>query len=91
MSTLRSLNTSDANAILRIWRSVFPAPLRPRDKRERRRFLRGNLILHFRPPTVKEKTLRMTLSWGLGGMAVTLVALQMATGILLNIARQGER
>jgi quinol-cytochrome oxidoreductase complex cytochrome b subunit len=84
MSTQKSLNTSDANLILRIWCSVFPAPLRPRNKRERSKFLRSNLILHFRPPTVKEKTLRMTLSWGLGGMAVTLVALQMATGILLK-------
>ena len=84
MTRQTSLDTSDANAVLRVWRSIFPAPLRPRTERERKRFLRGNLILHFRPPTVKEKTLRFTLSWGLGGMAATLVLLQMATGILLK-------
>ncbi len=52
--------------------------------KERRRLLRNTLILHFRPSTVTAKTLRLTLSWGLGGMAVTLVLLQMATGVLLK-------
>lgn len=84
MSRQTSLKTSGADAVRQIWRSAFPAPLRPRTGRERRRFLRGNLILHFRPPSVKEKTLRFTLSWGLGGMAATLVLLQMATGALLK-------
>ncbi|BBO67581.1 hypothetical protein DSCA_15110 [Desulfosarcina alkanivorans] len=46
--------------------------------------MRSNLLLHFRPPAVKEKTLAFTLSWGLGGMAATLVILQMATGMLLK-------
>jgi quinol-cytochrome oxidoreductase complex cytochrome b subunit len=79
------LDTSDANAGLSgVWRSIFPASLRPRSATDRKRFLRNNLILHFRPPTVKEKTLKFSLSWGLGGMAATLVLLQMATGILLK-------
>lgn len=78
------MNTSNANAARRVWRSIFPASLRPRTDRDRKRFLRKNLLLHFRPPTVKEKTLTFTLSWGLGGMAATLVLLQMATGLLLK-------
>jgi quinol-cytochrome oxidoreductase complex cytochrome b subunit len=84
MTRRTSLETSDVNALLRVWHSIFPAPVRPRTDKDRKRFLRGNLILHFRPPTVKEKTLIFTLSWGLGGMAATLVLLQMATGILLT-------
>ena len=84
MTQRTSLDDSDANALLRVWRSVFPSPVRPRTERDRKRFLRGNLILHFRPPTVKEKTLMFTLSWGLGGMAAILVLLQMATGMLLK-------
>ena len=84
MAEQTPLDTPNANALLRVWRSIFPAPVRPRTERERKRFLRSNLILHFRPPTVKEKTLTFTLSWGLGGMAATLVLLQMATGILLT-------
>jgi quinol-cytochrome oxidoreductase complex cytochrome b subunit len=78
------MSTPDTHALIRIWRSVFTTPLRPRTERDHRRFLRGNLFLHFRPPSVKEKTLTFTLSWGLGGMAATLVMLQMATGILLK-------
>ncbi len=84
MAQQKSSPPPDANAPQRVWRSVFPAPVRPRTEMDRRRFLRSNLILHFRPPVVKEKTLRFSLSWGLGGMAATLVLMQMATGILLK-------
>jgi len=84
MTRRTSLDNPDVNLLQRIWRSVFPSPVRPHTERDRKRFLRSNLILHFRPPTVKEKTLIFTLSWGLGGMAATLVLLQMATGILLK-------
>jgi quinol-cytochrome oxidoreductase complex cytochrome b subunit len=75
---------TQTRALQRVWRSIFSAPLRPRSEPDRKRFLRANLILHFRPPAVKEKTLAFTLSWGLGGMAATLVILQLATGILLK-------
>lgn len=68
----------------RIWRSIFPAPMRPTTPSDRRRFLRRNLILHFRPATVNERTLKFTLSWGMGGMAATLILLQLATGMLLK-------
>ena len=41
-----------------------------------------DLILHLHPPTVPRETLRVTLSWGLGGMAAVLVGLLFLTGIL---------
>jgi quinol-cytochrome oxidoreductase complex cytochrome b subunit len=84
MTRRTSMDHPDVTILQRVWRSIFPAPVRPRTQRDRQRFLRRNLILHFRPPTVKEKTLLFRLSWGLGGMAATLVLLQMATGILLK-------
>jgi len=74
----------DTNLHQRIWRSIFPIPLGTHGEANRKRFYRSNLLLHFRPPTVKERTLRFTLTWGLGGMAATLVLLLMATGILLK-------
>jgi quinol-cytochrome oxidoreductase complex cytochrome b subunit len=46
----------------------------------------GTLILHFRPRRVPEKTLRFTLTWGLGGMAAVLVLLQLFSGTLLKFA-----
>lgn len=84
MAQTTTSNNSVVGAARRIWRSAFPSPNRSRNETDRKRFLRSNLIFHFRPPVVKEKTLRFTLTWGMGGMAVTLVLLQMATGILLK-------
>lgn len=70
----------------RIKRSIFPDPLIPRSEPERRGYLIKNLVLHFRPALVAEKTLRFSLTWGLGGMAVVLVLLQLGTGLLLKFA-----
>jgi quinol-cytochrome oxidoreductase complex cytochrome b subunit len=68
----------------RIRQSIFQDPIIPKNESERKRFLKRVLLLHFRPPTVPEKTLRFTLTWGLGGMAVVLVSLQLSTGVLLK-------
>jgi quinol-cytochrome oxidoreductase complex cytochrome b subunit len=48
--------------------------------------LLNTLVFHFRPRRVPEKTLRYTLTWGLGGTAAVLVLLQLFTGILLKFA-----
>lgn len=68
----------------RIRSSVFTAPVTSRTGRATKRFLLSNLILHFRPVTVPERTLKFSLTWGLGGMAAVLVLLQLFTGILLK-------
>jgi quinol-cytochrome oxidoreductase complex cytochrome b subunit len=67
-----------------VFRSVFPHPLIPKSDQERKRYLIKNLILHFRPTTVPEKTLKFSLTWGLGGMAAVLIFLQLGTGLLLK-------
>jgi quinol-cytochrome oxidoreductase complex cytochrome b subunit len=72
--------------VRRLWLSIFSEPIVPRTERDRKRFPLRYLILHLRPATVSEETLRFTLSWGLGGMALVLVVLQLATGILLKYA-----
>jgi len=72
--------------IRRLWLSIFSEPIVPRTERDRKRFPFRYLVLHLRPATVPEETLRFTLSWGLGGMAVILVMLQLATGVLLKYA-----
>lgn len=64
--------------------SIFSTPLLPRTEMDRKRFMIRNLLLHFRPPTVVESTLRFTLTWGLGGAAVVLVVLQLITGVMLG-------
>ena len=54
------------------------------EKRHKARNPLGTLVLHFRPRRVPERTLRFTLTWGLGGMAVVLVLLQLFSGTLLK-------
>ncbi len=70
--------------IRRLWLSIFSEPIVPRTERDRKRLLHRYLLLHLRPATVPEKTLKFTLSWGLGGMAVVLILLQFLTGVLLK-------
>jgi len=72
----------------RIRYSIFPGTLRAEKVREGYRRLFNSLILHFRPRNVPEDTLRWTLTWGLGGMAVMLVFLLLGTGILLKFVYQ---
>ena len=48
----------------------------------------NSLILHFRPRSVRERTLRFTLTWGLGGMAVVMVGMLFGTGLMLKFVYQ---
>ena len=84
MRPQNNLSLEAAGFFRQIFRSIFPDPLFPKSDQERKRYLLKNLILHFRPATVTEKTLKFTLTWGLGGMAAVLVLLQLGTGLLLK-------
>lgn len=48
----------------------------------------SDLILHIHPRTIPIQTLRFTLSWGLGGMALVLVLVLFTTGMLLLTSYQ---
>ena len=72
----------------RIGDSIFPGLMRPKSDGQVYRGLFNSLILHFRPRTVPERTLRFTLTWGLGGMAVVLILLLFGTGILMKFVYQ---
>ena len=76
------------NFFQRIRYSIFPGTLRTEKVREGYRRLFNSLLLHFRPRSVPEDTLRWTLTWGLGGMAVVLVFLLLGTGVLLKFVYQ---
>jgi len=51
--------------------------------KDHRKYLR-NLLLHFRPTEVPERTLRLTLTWGLGGIAFVLFLLLVLSGLALK-------
>jgi quinol-cytochrome oxidoreductase complex cytochrome b subunit len=76
------------NLFQRIRYSIFPGTLQRPAYRERYRKLFNSLILHFRPRSVQPRTLRFTLTWGLGGMAVVLVCMLFATGLMLKFVYQ---
>jgi len=49
-----------------------------------------DLVLHLHPHNVPRETIRVTLSWGLGGMAAVLVGLLFLTGLLLLFVYQSS-
>ncbi|MEJ2383101.1 MAG: cytochrome b N-terminal domain-containing protein [Xanthomonadales bacterium] len=55
----------------------------PPGRADERRYLR-NFLLHFRPASVPEPSVRFTLTWGLGGSALVLLILLFLTGFLLQ-------
>jgi quinol-cytochrome oxidoreductase complex cytochrome b subunit len=76
------------NLFQRIHFSIFPGTLQRSVYRERYRNFFNSLIFHFRPRSVQKRTLRFTLTWGLGGMAVVLVCMLFATGLMLKFVYQ---
>ncbi len=82
---LKKNDAKDRNSLFsRIRRSIFRGPIYPQTERERKRIVFNNFILHLHPAKVPEKTLKFTHTWGLGGMAVVLIIIQIMTGILLR-------
>lgn len=69
-----------------IFNSILPASRYSNPARRPKRFLLRNLALHLRPTTIPRETMRFSLTWGLGGMAATLVLLLMGSGVLLKFA-----
>jgi len=84
MTSPENSSPPDPGFLKRVRLSIISDPVIPRTEGERKRYLTRNLLLHFRPATVPERTLRFSLTWGLGGMAALLVFLQIGTGVLLK-------
>ncbi len=76
------------NMLQRIWHSIFPGTDNKPVEFQGYRRLFNSLVLHFRPRTVPERTLKLSLTWGLGGMAVVLVALLFTTGFMMKLVYQ---
>jgi quinol-cytochrome oxidoreductase complex cytochrome b subunit len=83
-----NLTPGGLRLLQRIRYSIFPGTLGKLKDRESYRNFFNSLILHFRPRSVQERTLRFSLTWGLGGMAVVLVFMMLTTGLMLKFAYQ---
>jgi quinol-cytochrome oxidoreductase complex cytochrome b subunit len=80
----KNLEWSQLSLFQRIRYSIFPGMARRSKDQKGYRHWFNSFVLHFRPRTVPERTLRFTLTWGLGGTAAVLVFLLMGTGLLLK-------
>jgi quinol-cytochrome oxidoreductase complex cytochrome b subunit len=69
--------------VQRVWESIQRDELPPQDDRGRMRVVMNNLVLHLHPSKVAKPTLKFTYTWGLGGLALLLVMLLAATGVML--------
>ena len=76
------------NLLQRIRYSIFPGTIQVQKDHKHYRIFFNSLILHFRPRSVQQRTLRFTLTWGLGGMAVVLVGILFASGLMLKFVYQ---
>jgi quinol-cytochrome oxidoreductase complex cytochrome b subunit len=72
------------NILQRIWLSVFPGNRKAAHEQNSNRKIFRSFALHFRPAEVPERTLRLSLTWGLGGMAAVLVFLLLSTGLMIK-------
>ncbi len=70
----------------RIRRSVVRTPLPPKDDRGRMKLVMDSLILHLHPSRVSKSALKLTYTFGLGGLLILLLAVLVVTGVLLLFA-----
>lgn len=68
----------------RMRKSLGPSGL-PTDDRGRMRMVVDNLVLHLHPTKVPTRTLRLTYTWGLGGLSGLLLVLLILTGVFLEM------
>lgn len=70
------------NLLSRIRRSIWREPW-PTDRRGRVRLALNDLILHLHPPTFPKRTLKITYTFGLGGLSIMLFVVLAITGVML--------
>ena len=74
------------NILQRIRLSILPDKQEPKHDKHGRRKNFQSFLLHFRPGSVPQRTLGISLTWGLGGIATVLVFLLFAGGLMLKFA-----
>ncbi|MEN8193948.1 MAG: cytochrome b N-terminal domain-containing protein [Bacteroidota bacterium] len=80
--------TTTKNIFRRFKDSIYTRSINPSNDRDRIQVIFQSLILHLHPTMVPEKSLKLSVTWGLGGMAALLFVLQALTGILLRFVYQ---
>jgi quinol-cytochrome oxidoreductase complex cytochrome b subunit len=66
-----------------VWRSMFRGGTWKDTSRDRAQHILGNVWLHLHPARVRQRAVRFTYTWGLGGLSFGLFMVLTVTGILL--------
>ncbi|MEA3440249.1 MAG: cytochrome b N-terminal domain-containing protein [Chloroflexota bacterium] len=78
------LENQPASMFERMRKSLAPSGV-PTDDRGRMRMVVDSMILHIHPTKVNVRTLKLSYTWGLGGLSAGLVMILAATGVLLQM------
>ncbi len=70
--------------IANIWKSIFRHPF-PANEKEQVRVILNNFFLHLHPPRVKRHGLKITYTFGLGGLSLLLFIIETVTGGFLML------
>jgi quinol-cytochrome oxidoreductase complex cytochrome b subunit len=73
----------DAVVNSQVWRSMFRGGTWKDTPRDRAQHILGNVWLHLHPVRIRQRAVRFTYTWGLGGISFGLFMVLVATGILL--------
>ncbi len=66
-----------------IWRSMFRGGTWKNNSRDRAQHILGNVWLHLHPARIRQRAVRFTYTWGLGGLSFLLFLVLTVTGIVL--------
>ena len=76
------------NIFKRFKDSIYTRSINPKNERDKIQVIFQSFILHLHPTMIPERALKLSVTWGLGGMAALLFVVQALTGILLRFVYQ---
>ena len=76
------------NIFKRFKDSIYTRSINPKNERDKIQVIFQSFILHLHPTMIPERSLKLSVTWGLGGMAALLFVIQALTGILLRFVYQ---
>jgi len=83
MTDQTSLSPKNLPILSRIQQSIQRGPIAPHDDRSRMKMVMNSLVLHIHPAKVSRPALKLTYTFGLGGLLILLSAVLAFTGVLL--------
>lgn len=81
MPSLQKIKDTVINS--QVWRSMFRGGTWKDTPRDRAQHVLGNVWLHLHPVRIRQRAVRFTYTWGLGGLSFGLFMILTITGILL--------